>query len=120
MHYKHKRSYIVSTLAIAKEVTRFEQGDPSFFEIVVNNEYHFSISPFLKRISLRRYNHEEDKNNLLRGYISDCHLSGDTHLTYIKHAENVLNHLLQKATCELKDWDLQCWKEDITSPRCRA
>ena len=116
MHYKHKRSYITSTLAIAKEVTRFEQGDPSFFEIVVNNEYHFSISPFLKMISLRKYNPELS----LKGRGSDCVLSGDTHLTYIKHAENVLNQLLQKATCKLSDWDLQCWKEDITSPRCRA
>ena len=119
MHYAHKRSYITSTLAIAKVITRFEQGDPSFFEIVVNNEYHFSISPFLKRISLRRYNHEEDKNNSLRGYISDCILSGDTHLTYIKHAENVISNLIGSAECKISDWDKKCWIEDINSPRSR-
>lgn len=121
MHYTHKRSYITSTLAISKVITRFEQGDPSFFEIVLNNEYHISISPFLKIVKLSKYNHEKQKDKSLKyGQASDCVLSGDAHLTYIKHAENVISNLISSAECKISDWDKKCWIEDINSPRSRT
>ncbi len=120
MHYAHKRSYINSTLAIAKAITRFEQGCPSFFEVVLNNEYHISISPFLKIIKLTKYNHEEQKDKPLKyGQASDCILSGNTHLAYIMRAETVISKLISSASCEMSDWVKTCWIEDINSPRVR-
>ena len=120
MHYAHKRSYINSTLAIAKAITRFEQGTPSFFEIVLDNEYHISISPFLKIVRLTKYNPETQREKPLKyGQPCNCVLSGNTHLTYIKRAETVISKLLGSAECEISNWAKTCWTEDINSPRVR-